>query len=110
MLPGLSALQDCRFLKLPYVHTGQFKALTCGLVGPHGGRRGERAALHAGGELPYGERHRAELGRHEAPVGLHIWAREAQYRHQELQDFTHRASHESNQKQREDRRGKLLIG
>lgn len=74
-------------------------------VGSNGGRRGERAALHAGGELPDGERDREELGRYEAPVGLHLRPREAQHRLEKLQDPAHGAAHEPHQEPREDHRG-----
>ncbi len=79
--------------------------LLCDPVGPDGGRRGERAALHAGGELPDGERDREELGRYEALVGLHFRPREAQHRLTELQDPAHGAAHEPHQEPREDHRG-----
>jgi len=82
-----------------------FDLLTPPLPGPDGGRRGQRAALHAGGELPDGQRHREELGRHEAPVGLHLRAREARHRLAQLQNPTDGAAHEPHQEQGEDHRG-----
>lgn len=74
-------------------------------VGPNGGRWSKWAALHVGGELPDGERDREELGRYEAPVGLHLWPREAQHRLAKLQDPAHGAAHEPHQEPREDHRG-----
>lgn len=70
--------------------------------GPHGGRRGQRAALYAGGQLPHGEWHREELGRHETPVGLHLRPREAQHRLTQLQDPADRAAHEPHQEPGKD--------
>ena len=75
------------------------------LTGPDGGRRGQRAALHVGGELPHGEWHRQELGRHEAPVGLHLRPRETQHQLTRLQNPSDGAAHEPNQEQRKDHRG-----
>lgn len=78
-------------------------------AGPDGGGWGQRAALHAGGELPHGKWHRQELGRHEAPVGLHLWPREAQHRLAQLQDSADGAAHEPHQEPWKNHWGMLFL-
>lgn len=73
--------------------------------GPDGRRWSQRAALHVRSQLPHGERHRQELGRHEAFMGLHLRPREAQHWLPQLQDPADGAAHEPHQEPREDHRG-----
>lgn len=63
--------------------------------GPDGWGWSQRVPLHAGGVLPHGERQGAMLGRHAAPVGLHLWPRTSQHQPIRMQgdDYTQRAGY-----------------
>ena len=79
----------------------------CRGPGPDGRRRGEQAAVDARGELPDGERHRAQLGGHDAPVRLHVRAAEAQPEHARVQADADGGADEPGEESREARRGEL---
>lgn len=78
------------------------------VTGLDGRGRGQWAALYVGGELPYGEWHCAQLGRHEASVGLHVWPRKTQHQLEWLQDPSYRATNEPNQEPGEDHWGECV--